>query len=245
MGRTVRRVTGPWTPAVHSLLVHLESVGFSTAPRAFGRDGQGREVLSYIEGETVGDLEPWPSWTRSDEALAQMGRLLRDYHRAVASFVPPVDARWRFSSEPLRSGQVVCHNDAAPYNVVWREGAVVGLIDWDVAGPGEPEMDLAFAAWQWVPLHHPAMLPALGWRDPPDVGPRLRLLCDSYELADRIGFAERIPARARASVERILRGAEEGDRDLASLRDRGYVTQMQGTVEHLEMIAPELQRALR
>ena len=34
VGDTVRRNAGPWTPAVHSLLHHLERVGFTGAPRA-------------------------------------------------------------------------------------------------------------------------------------------------------------------------------------------------------------------
>jgi hypothetical protein len=53
IGDTVRRRSGRWTPAVHALLRHLESVGFDAAPRVLGVDGQGREVLSYIEGQPV------------------------------------------------------------------------------------------------------------------------------------------------------------------------------------------------
>jgi len=51
VGDTVRRNAGPWTPAVHALLRHLEAVGFDGAPRVLGIDGQGREVLSYVPGE--------------------------------------------------------------------------------------------------------------------------------------------------------------------------------------------------
>ena len=35
-GNVVLRPTGPWTPTVHSLLRHLEEVGFSGAPRVVG-----------------------------------------------------------------------------------------------------------------------------------------------------------------------------------------------------------------
>src|SRR5690349_7680727 len=51
IGDTVRRAAGPWTPAVHALLQHLEAVGFAGAPRAHGFDEQGREVLTYLPGE--------------------------------------------------------------------------------------------------------------------------------------------------------------------------------------------------
>jgi hypothetical protein len=50
-GRTVRRQVRPWTPAVHALLRHLESVGFPGAPRVLGIDAvAGHEVLTYVEG---------------------------------------------------------------------------------------------------------------------------------------------------------------------------------------------------
>ena len=38
IGETVRRAPGPWTPAVHALLRHLEYVGFTGSPRALGMD---------------------------------------------------------------------------------------------------------------------------------------------------------------------------------------------------------------
>ena len=51
VGETVRRTTGPWTPAVHALLEHLADVGFDGAPRVEGFDDEGREVLEYVAGE--------------------------------------------------------------------------------------------------------------------------------------------------------------------------------------------------
>lgn len=52
VGNTVRRLAGPWTPAVHALLAHLAGQGFTGAPRPLGFDEQGREVLTFLEGET-------------------------------------------------------------------------------------------------------------------------------------------------------------------------------------------------
>jgi aminoglycoside phosphotransferase (APT) family kinase protein len=57
-------------------------------------------------------------------------------------------------ADPL-GGQVVCHNDLFPENVVFRDGHVVGLIDFAEAGPGRPFWDLAIAAGEWAPLHAP------------------------------------------------------------------------------------------
>ncbi len=51
VGHTVRRRAGPWTPAVHELLRHLEQVDFQGAPRALGMDRHDREILSFIPGD--------------------------------------------------------------------------------------------------------------------------------------------------------------------------------------------------
>jgi len=51
VGDTVRRPTGPWTGSVDALLRHLERVGFNGAPRALGRDEQGRQVIEYVPGQ--------------------------------------------------------------------------------------------------------------------------------------------------------------------------------------------------
>ena len=94
VGNTVRRVTGPWSPAVHALLRHLEAAGFDGAPRFLGIDERGREILSFVEGET---LRPdIPNW--SEDLLAGVGSLLRRYHDAVAGFTAPADAAWQFAS---------------------------------------------------------------------------------------------------------------------------------------------------
>ncbi|GLY24098.1 phosphotransferase [Micromonospora sp. NBRC 101691] len=152
IGDTVRRTAGPWTPAVHALLQHLEAVGFAGAPRARGVDEQGREVLTYLPGEVVGDRRPWPSWVHGADALRQVAGWLRDFHTAVAGFVPPPDAVWREGAR-WRPGLIVGHNDAAPYNAAWSGGRLVGFFDWDFAAPVPVGWDVAFTAFAWVPLH--------------------------------------------------------------------------------------------
>jgi thiamine kinase-like enzyme len=108
-----------------------------------------------MPGTSVGDLKPWPAWVHSDSALVDVARWLRDYHAAVASFVPPSNARWRGSGPSGGGGgdAIVCHNDAAPYNASWTQHGLVGFFDWDFAAPGPREWDLAFTASAWVPLH--------------------------------------------------------------------------------------------
>ena len=52
VGDTVRRASGPWTPAVHALLHHLAD-RLPGVPRELGIDERGREVLSYLPGRVV------------------------------------------------------------------------------------------------------------------------------------------------------------------------------------------------
>ena len=71
VGDTVRRPVGPHSPLVHALLAHLESIGFEGAPRFLGIDRNGREVLSYVDGEVAG--RPRPPWIADEARLASVG----------------------------------------------------------------------------------------------------------------------------------------------------------------------------
>jgi hypothetical protein len=177
----VHRQTGPWTPAVHSLLAHLEAKGFAGAPRLVGFDEVGREILTWVDGEAP--LMPWPDWMQTDEAMVGVARLLRRYHEAVADFRPPPDAQWRvWVGSP--GGPIIRHGDLWPSNVVFRDGVPLALIDWEFAQPGTGLDDLVSAAKQWVPLLSDQRAAENGWALPVDRAGRLRILCDAYGLAE-------------------------------------------------------------
>lgn len=202
VGGTVRRRTGPWTPAVHALLNHLEAADFDGAPRVLGIDDEGREVLTFVEGRTIAGSWPWPDWTRSHDALVSSARLLRRYHDAVADFGPPAGVRWRSGRTTLRPGEIIAHNDVGMHNMVADpDGTVHTIIDWDRAGPAPASWDLAVAAWQIVGLHHPDRARELGWSDRPDHAGRLRAFVDAYGLTDRDGFVALIIERLQAALD--------------------------------------------
>ena len=72
---TVRRPLQPWSPSVHELPLHLEKIGFGYAPRFLGVDDQGREVLSFVDGES--GPAGWAEVV-ADEGLTAMARLLHE-----------------------------------------------------------------------------------------------------------------------------------------------------------------------
>ena len=127
-GGTVFRVAGPWSAIVIRLLRHLEDVGFEAAPQVVGTgfDARGRETVSFVEGDFV-HPGPWP-----DEAVIEIGAILRRLHDATASFPMPEDAVWRpwFGRNLGGSHRVLGHCDTGPWNIVARAGHPVALIDW-------------------------------------------------------------------------------------------------------------------
>jgi hypothetical protein len=123
-GATIRRSTGPWTPAVHGLLRHLEAAGFQGAPRVLGLDEQGREVLTYLEGE-VSDYPTAPElW--SEEVMEEVAGLLRRLHDATVGLDLP-GSGWREGAAAPEGGEVICHNDVAHYNTVFPGRAAGGV----------------------------------------------------------------------------------------------------------------------
>ena len=148
VGDTVRRNTTPASPAVHQLLQHLERKGFAGSPRYLGLDEHGREVLSFIEGQTGISPGIW----QQDEPLVAAARLLRDYHDATLDFETLDSHRWAYRDpDPLRQ-EVICHNDFAPYNFIYDSGIPIAVIDFDLVGPGPRLRDIAYCAYWVVPL---------------------------------------------------------------------------------------------
>lgn len=178
VGDTVRRPRRPTSAATHALLRHLEDVGFTGAPRFLGVDEQGREVLSYVRGTAV--TPPYPSWALTDEALASVADLLREYHRAVSTF-DPTSHTWPESPPAPFTGELVSHNDVNLDNVVFRDGRAVALIDFDLASPGCRVWDVACAARLWTPLRPDRYIDDARRGQ---VLRRFRLFVDRYGLPD-------------------------------------------------------------
>ena len=219
---------------MHDLLRHIRSRGFDLAPEPLGFDESGREVLGYIPGDTIGWSLPWPEWIRSDSLLDQVGEATAAYHEAVADFRPL----------GLSDGEIICHHDLAPYNMVCASGRLAGIIDWDLSGPGTALSDLAFVAWQWVPFHGPFVAQLMGWTEPIDRAGRTRRLLNAYGLDERDGFVAAVAERVVYNRTVMLTRAAEGDTAYQALVDQGHVAGMDEALGYLAAEGPSIQLLL-
>jgi hypothetical protein len=237
VGDTVRKAAGPWTPAVHALLKHLAGKGFTGAPRPLGIDGRGREILTFLDGETVGSARPWPAWTHSDDTLLQVARWMRGYHDAVADFVPPPGAVWRMGGQ-WRPGLIAGHNDTAPYNAVWRAGRLTGFFDWDLAGPVTTEWDLAFAAFSWVPLHARHVVEREGFTDFGSRPERLRQFLSEYGWSESAeAFLAVVRARFAALVTSLRQLAVTGEPLFGQITAQGAGADLEAALAQLHEVS--------
>ena len=242
VGDTVRRIPGPWSPAVHSLLGHLAGQGFAGAPRFLGIDAQGREILSFIAGE-VGQY-PLPAYMWSDAALTGAARLLRRYHDATLDFVPPPGAHWQIVYPDATQHEVICHNDFAPYNVVYVDQQPRAIIDFDLAGPGPRLWDLAYAVYRFVPLSYDADIRELGLSDLAWQSRRLPLFCAAYGLPDPPGLLEMVAQRIQTMCALLADRAAAGDQAFRKMVDEGHLAYYQRELAAFHAQQPTLARLL-
>ncbi|TDD20670.1 aminoglycoside phosphotransferase family protein [Kribbella turkmenica] len=226
VGDTVRRTTGPWTPAVHALLNYLADAGLAGVPRVHGYDDRGREILDYLPGTAYGPEVP-------DDVLADAMRWLAEYHRVVASYRPEGELVWRAGRGELAAGQIICMHDYGYYNWIGTEAGFSGVIDWDLAGPGVPLDDLAFSAWNTAPLAIPM--------DPAYQAARLRLMASAYgDAFTPLQILEGAPDRARRSARVIRAGRQAGDAGMLNLATVGEPERTERRLADLRRRVPEI-----
>lgn len=228
VGDTVRRPPPQRAEYVAAVLELFEAHGWDGAPRRLGVDEQGREVLGYLPGHVAWQAEQ-PSDVSADESLAEVARLVREFHDLTAG------------TEPAGPAEVVCHNDLSPKNTVYRPvaGALrpVGFIDWDLAAPGERIHDVAHVCWQYLHL-------GPGVADAADAGRRMRLIADAYGLVRRDELVPSVLWWQDRCGRGIAAAAEAGDPAMVRLRDAGVVGRVQAAYRWTARHRGALERAL-
>ncbi|WP_020617421.1 aminoglycoside phosphotransferase family protein [Paenibacillus daejeonensis] len=235
---TVLRPTGYWSPCVHELLTHLEQQGFEGAPRFLGVDDSDREILTYLAGEVPGndypEVEPY-MW--SDETLVGLARLLRRFHDATAGSTLLTQGKWQLSYADDREHEVICHNDAALYNVVFQKGAPVALIDFDMAGPGPRMWDIAYTLYTSVPLasFSPDLISGKTGAYRTDLHAeerrrRIHLFFESYGIPVPNELHEWIIRRLTTMCDTLRNGAAEGNFAFQKLVDEGHLAHYESEI---------------
>ena len=221
---TIHRPTHWWTPSVHDLLNYLERVGFPYSPRVLGFDDEGREVLTYIEGES--GKEGWYK-IHSDEGLANFAKLLKSYHEAIADYKPPTHAEWAYSPNELKPGEIMCHGDFGPWNIAWDGETPVGILDWDFVLPAKPEYDILYALQYSAPFRDDET--TVKWHhftEVPDRKRRIQIFLDAYGTS------------LSNVVDGVVKVQRQSIVHVKHLADRGLQPQMDwvkdGTLDNIE-----------
>ncbi|MCA0149531.1 MULTISPECIES: phosphotransferase [Rossellomorea] len=228
-GDTVRRELKPESARIHKLLSHLEKKGFRHSPAFLGIDEKGREILSFIEGE-AGNY-PLKEYMWSDEVLSGIAKMLRHYHDAVSDF--PIDDGWEPIDHTPEPFEVLCHNDFAIYNIIFNKQHPVGIIDFDVAGPGPRRWDIAYTLYTCVPLsrvRYSETGDAMHYdreRDAARIKERVKRFFESYGIDFGLEDLQMAIRRLEAICQTIHRKAREGDPAFQKMIEEGHVEHYQ------------------
>jgi Phosphotransferase enzyme family len=207
-GDEVHRPAGPNAEAIHKLLRLVRARGFDGVPKPLSLDG-GRERLEYLAGDVP--VAPFARQWRTDRVLGSTAVLLRRFHDVTEGLDVGDGSRWSAELADPRGGEVICHNDVCPENVVFRDGVAVALLDFDYVAPGRRVYDLAQFAKMCCPLDAPANGVRIGLGDV-DPFARLGVLADAYGLGpDRREFVEAIFDAVRVGEAFVRRHVEAGD----------------------------------
>lgn len=234
VGDTVRRELRQDSHKIHKLLKHLESKGFSYAPKFLGIDEKGREILTFIEGEAGHD--PLRDYMWSDEALKEIAKMLRLYHDAVSDFSLTDD--WTPLDNTPDNFEVICHNDFARYNIIFNEKSPVGIIDFDVAGPGPRIWDIAYTLYTCIPLNRFYLSEEgkeihYAKEHAPRIRERVHLFFESYGVSKDEDYLEMVLRRLEGLCMTIKRKAGEGDIAFQKMIKEGHLEHYQNDIKFI------------
>lgn len=233
---TVRRELHSDSSRIHKLLQHLEDKGFHYAPKFLGIDEKGREILSFIEGE-AGNY-PVKEYMWSNETLTKIAKMLRFYHDSVTDF--RFDSSWEpidLTPEPL---EVICHNDFAIYNIIFDKETPVGIIDYDVAGPGPRLWDIAYTLYTCVPLSrfHLSKTGEPILYDPVKhagrIKQRIALFLESYGTEITSDVLDMVLLRLEGLCKTITRRAKQGEVAFQKMIDEGHLEHYQSDISFIQ-----------
>src|SRR5690554_280050 len=134
------------TNTIHELLSYVRAQGIDWIPKSYGLNSKDKHVLSYIDGFVPQET---PDWIWNEDILIEIALRLRQWHDATVNFKYE-KAHWLLDNDEIN--EVICHNDFAPYNCVFKNKNFKGLIDFDVCSSGSRIWDIAYTSYRFIPL---------------------------------------------------------------------------------------------
>ena len=230
---TVRKPQTAATPAVGTLLGALEDASIGGVPRFLGLDDKNRQILSFVDGTTA---FPTNIWT-DDATQTSAARLLRRIHDATVPLVG-TDHVWAYAYPDATQHQVIGHSDFAPYNMTFgSDGSVIGVFDFDLAGPAPRIRDLAYLAWWLVPLGQPDTATQT---DLATQSQRLKQLCATYGAPADNAFLDMIDHVLDHMSDPVITRSMVGDAAAQALIDGGHLDHWARERAHFVQIRPQI-----
>lgn len=224
IGDTVRRGLTAASPTVHQLLQHLAERGFNGCPRFLGIDENKREVTTFIKGETGIPTTLW----QHDAPVIAAAKLLRHYHDATVGFAPTGASTWAYQYPDATRHEVICHNDFAPYNFIYRDETPIAVIDFDLAGLGPRLRDVAYAVYWLTPLSfHSTDQVAFAAADLKAGSRRLKLFCSTYGITPNADLLKMIDEVLAFMGDETAMCAVVGPTVAAKLEREGHLAHWQ------------------
>jgi thiamine kinase-like enzyme len=246
VGETVRRPLKSWSPTIHRVLTHLEQYGFEYAPKFFGIDENNHEILSFIPGETAVEFPRIKPYMRNNDILADVARMLRKLHDITASFKPDKNDQWMLSYPGTLPPEVICHNDFAPYNVVFTDGKASGIIDFDTACPGPRIWDIAYTLYTFVPLGRTVYDPTLNSitdynseNHAQERKNRIQSFFNVYRMNQPEDLIEQVVFRLEAMCNTLTEKAADGDKAFIKMIDEGHLAHYQNEIRFIQFYGHE------
>jgi len=145
---------------VHDVLLWLERKGSLISPYYKGINNDGREIITFLEGNSPNDLGDF-----SDDQLFRAGKIIKNIHELLKDY------------PGCMAGQTVCHNDLSPCNFMFKDNLPYAAFDWDTAKIGDPKDDLAYAVKMWCDIGNPD-------QTIDDVNRKIKIMIKGYDIAE-------------------------------------------------------------
>ncbi len=191
VGNTVRKEPSENSELVRKVMTVLSNNNFQYSPKHLGIDQKEREIMTYIEGQQMNHTEITLGLMR------QTLEVLKQFHDIFST------------SELSQDQETLLHTDYAPWNLIVKEGKLVGVIDFDKVTPGKRIYDVAYICWNLLDI---------GSKDSnfteEEIFKYLPILINAYGEIDTFEFVDvLLSEQNRILLERELRvkEVEEGE----------------------------------